>query len=223
MPNKVTSSGETQPLIGNDCHLYVEGFDPLRWTTPAFSDNELVSEAADVNIADWSVGEVEIVTRASDWAVNLAGKMRAAVEFQLLYGAHWAMFDALRGWFEARTVVNVWVADLPAGTPKAQGLNMPGLIVQFPLNQPVEDAVMVDTVRIVPAYQTSATDVRIHPRWLYDAAVVVADLPSIKLTPFQIEQAAKGKLAINTLDRGVLQGPEINDIFKIPAKKTAKK
>lgn len=224
MPNKVTSSGESQPLIGNDCHLYVEGWDSTRWTTPAFTAAELVDEAADVNIADWSVGEVEVVTRASDWAVNLAGKMRAAVEFQYLYGARWPMFDALRGWFEARTVVNVWVADMPAGTPKAQGLQMPGLIVQFPLNEPVEDAVMVDTVRIVPAYQidVAKNDVRVHPRWLLDQAVAAAELPNTKLTPFQIEQAAKGKLAINTTDQGVLQGDIINEIFKVKKKPTSK-
>lgn len=219
MPNKVISSGESQPLIGNDCHLYIEGWDSDRWTTPAFSATELVDEAADVNIADWSVGEVEIVTRASDWAVNLAGKMRAAIEFQYLYGADWPMFDALRGWFIARTVVNVWVADLPAGTPKAQGLNIPGLIVQFPLNEPVEDAVMVDTVRIVPAYQIDGNDVRVEPRWLIDAAVPVAALGDFKLTSFQTEQAAKGKLAILTTDKGVIQGPQINDIFKVPTKK----
>lgn len=215
-PNKVTSTGESQPLIGNDCHLYHEPI--TNWDTPGYSPGGELDEIGDVSLADWSIGEVEIVTRASDWAVNLAGKMRAGLEFTYLYGADWTAFNALLAAFTARTVLAWWVADLPAGTAKAQGLHMPGLIVQFPQNQPVEDASMIDTVRVVPAYAINTGDERIEPVWMIDNGGVFfnADDPKTRLqfNDFHSGLFQSGKLEIvhgPLGKRKLLRGEELAD------------
>ena len=210
---RLVSTGETQPLIGNECHLYAD--DMSNWAAPVHDASTLIDEAADVNLSDWSLAEVEVVTRAADWAVNLTGKFRAALEFQYLYGANWPIWSILQTAWMSRIPLAWWIADLEGSTAKAQGLRMPGYIVQFPMSEGVEDAVMHDTIRVVPAYAVDGTDVRILPVWFLEGGPVLFSEIAKTLTPFQIAKLEAGKLQVRAEGK-VLQGEALFDALKIP-------
>ena len=173
-------ANEVTPLVGNDCGLYLETGGV--YETPVWTE---ILESSDVSLSEWNVSEAEIVTRASDWAVALAAKFRCAIEFKYLWGADWAMLDILRANFMKREVMDVWFSDgnpVVGGLHTIQGLRAPVQIRQFPINQPNEEAVFVDTVRMTPTYaEDTVGGTRIEPVWyLKTATKAMGDSPALK-------------------------------------------
>jgi len=130
--------------------------------TPTWTE---ITEIGDVSLPDFSMGLAELKRRASSWTKNLATLIQSfSIEFRFVHGLGATNFDAMRANFLAGTAEEFAMVDGAIATSGTEGLRFPGLISEFPWDQPLEDVSGHD-IRIAVAYmEESATEV--DPSWL---------------------------------------------------------
>ncbi len=150
------------PLVGADCKLYRN---TGTVASPTWTE---IDEIGDLSLNGLGVNLAEIKRRANSWTKNLAALFSAiSIEFTLMYGFDATTFDALRANFFAKTVEEWAVFDGPIATTDHQGLRVPVVLSEFPINQPLEEAVSQSVVASIAYMVESATEV--DPSWLQTA------------------------------------------------------
>lgn len=147
-----------EPIVGGKCKLY---YNTATYAAPAWVE---IIECGDVSIADLGSNLAEISTRGSKWVKNLPAQMVMAVEFTYLYKADPPVFDFLRQAFFNQTSHEFAVMDGDIATVGSEGLRLPAVIENFPINQNLEEVTMVDTVRLALAYMCD-NDTVVDPEW----------------------------------------------------------
>lgn len=127
---------------------------------------DLIDAVGDVSIPDLSMGLAELKTRASNYTKNLATLIQSiAIEFDYKNGMDATTFGGLKDDFLAGTVKEYAVMDGAIATTGSQGLRMPGLIENFPWDQPLE-SVSSHAVRVAIAHYESPAGTVIDPSWM---------------------------------------------------------
>jgi len=165
------------PLAGNECKLYYEP--PPIATTFTVADAVLVTEAQDVNLS-LTTGTVDAASRASIYKAKVPTLTELSLTFSYLWNGDVAdtQLSALRTAFIERTVWHWAVMDNlivtaagPPATPGikgSQGVTFPGIITEFPIDQPLEGTVKVDIKVDLVRVKISGTIV--NPAWFVVAA-----------------------------------------------------
>ena len=149
----------SEPKTGKQMKLY------RNTGTDASPTWVLVCDISDVNINDLSVGTAELKRRCSDWVKALPTLFGlVTLEFTLLHGLDPTTFTAIRQDFFAKTVRQWAVMDGLIDTVGSEGLILPGLLQNFPWNQPLEDVSGHD-IQLVTGYLQESS-VEIDPYWL---------------------------------------------------------
>jgi len=153
------------PRVGLDCIL---AFNATLSNTITPASFTTVPEVMDLNLSV-AHGKIDTPSRASKWKSKVPGMTELSMTFGYNYQGDPGdtIFTTLRTAFLAKTILhfavmdNVLVSPGPAG---AQGLVFPGVIFDFPLDQPLEAAAKVD----IGVELTRAKDgaVIIDPVWL---------------------------------------------------------
>lgn len=146
------------PIIGLDCKLY---YNSATYGTPTWVE---VSEIGDLTLPDFTLSLAEIKTRSSVYVKHLAGLKTLSVEFDYLYGAASTVFNYLRTAFFDRTVEEFAIMDGPIATTGREGIRGPFFIESFPINQNLEEASMVQGVRLALSYLDQEGTSR-DPEW----------------------------------------------------------
>lgn len=146
------------PGVGHECKAY---YNSATYATPTWVE---IDEAIDVGIVEFSTTMIEIMTRKSQWAANRPGRTRLAVEASYLYRANSTVFNFLRAAKFANTAVDFSFMDGAIATAGSEGLRMWGYLAEFPINQALEEAVVLDTIRIAHGL-VLASGVRQEPTW----------------------------------------------------------
>lgn len=160
MPNK-------GPRAGIECKLYYQ-------TTVAATFNVtapvLITEVQDLNVT-LNKTSIDISSRASLYKAKISGLIECAIGFSLQYNADPddTIFTAMRQAFFNRSVWHWAVLDNIIATPGpsgAQGLTMPGEIMEFPIDQPLEDGMKIDVVVGLSRVKTGSPAALVDPAWL---------------------------------------------------------
>ena len=147
----------TQVQVGGDAKAF---YNTGTYAVPVWVE---IKAIGDVTIPDLNVSLAEIKVRMTKWNLNLPANFTAAVEFSYLWGADTAVFDYLRGAFFDRTITDIAIMD-GAMVSGAEGLRAHWMIENFPINQNLEEAMMIDTVRLAPAWFEDGGTLR-EPVW----------------------------------------------------------
>ncbi len=124
-----------------------------------------IDEIGDLSIADLTMGLAELKRRANGFTKNLPSIMQSiAVEFRLHFGLDSATFTVLRSAFFAGTVIEYAIMNDAIADEDSEGLTLPGIIEQFPWDQPLEEVSGHD-VRLATGYLVE-TSTEIDPAWL---------------------------------------------------------
>ena len=160
MPNK-------GPRAGIECKLYYQVTPAATFsvTTPT-----LVTEVKDLNVV-LNKTSIDITSRASLYKAKISGLIEAAINFSYQYNGDPddAVFTAMRQAFINRTIWHWAVLDNTIATPGpsgAQGLTMPGEIMEFNMDQPLEDAMKVDVVVGLSRVKVGSPAALVDPAWL---------------------------------------------------------
>lgn len=160
MPNK-------GPRAGIECKLYYQ-------VTPAATFSvitpTLVTEVKDLNVV-LNKTSIDITSRASLYKAKISGLIEAAINFSYQYNGDPddAVFTAMRQAFINRTIWHWAVLDNTIATPGpsgAQGLTMPGEIMEFNMDQPLEDAMKIDVVVGLSRVKVGSPAALVDPAWL---------------------------------------------------------
>ena len=160
MPNK-------GPRAGIECKLYYQ-------VTPAAVFNAtaptLVTEVKDLNVT-LNKTRIDISSRASQWKAQISGLKTAEISFGYQYNGDPddAVFTAMRQAFLNNTIWHWAVLDNTIATPGpsgTQGLTMPGEIMEFPIDQPLEDGMVVNIVVALSRIKIGSPAALIDPAWL---------------------------------------------------------
>ena len=158
------------PVAGNECKLYYQTTLAATFTV---AGSVLITEAQDVNLSmTKSTGDV--MSRASRFKTVVQGLISLELTFKYQYRAAAggdSAFTAMRQAFFADTVWHWAVMDNINATPGvkgSEGMTFPGIITEFPLDQPLEGAQTFD-VKVMPV-RAYASGTLIDPAWLVIAA-----------------------------------------------------
>lgn len=152
------------PRIGLDCIL---AYKTTLSNTISATGAVVVAEAVDVNLTA-AHGKIETPSRSSKWKSKVPGMTELSMSFGYLYQGDPGdtVFSALRAAFLAKTILHWFVMDNVMVTPGpagAQGMVFPGLIFDFPIDQPLEAAAKLDIgVELTRAKDGAAL---IDPAW----------------------------------------------------------
>lgn len=160
MPNK-------GPRAGIECKLYYNTTVAATFATQAPT---LVTEVQDLNVT-LNKTSIDIVSRASQWKAKISGAFDIAINFSYLYNGDPddTVLTALRGAFLNRTIWHWAVMDnliVNPGAPGAQGITLPGEILEFPIDQPLEDAMKIDIVVGLSRIKVGNPLALVDPAWL---------------------------------------------------------
>lgn len=150
------------PRTGADCKLY---YNSATNASPTWVE---VKECGDLSMPDFGINLAEVNIRDSAWEMSLIGRLKAAVEFGLLYNPSNAVWQAIKAAFLARTPMMFAVMDQAIATIGAEGLKAFFNIESFPITQNLDETSMVD-VRLSPAYKIE-TAALVPPTWLVVAS-----------------------------------------------------
>jgi hypothetical protein len=155
------------PRAGIECKLYYQ-------TTPAATFNvaapTLITEVQDLNVT-FNKTAIDIVSRASQYKAAISGAIDLAINFSYLYQGDPddAVFTAMRQAFINRTIWHWAVMDNLIATPGpagSQGITMPGEIMEFPIDQPLEGHQKIDVVVRLSRVKIGSPAALIDPAWL---------------------------------------------------------
>lgn len=157
------------PIAGNECKLYYQTTMATTFTT---AGAVLISEAQDVNLSV-TTGTADAASRLSLYKAKLPTLTELSLTFSLLWNGDVGETTqtALRTAFLARTVWHWAVMDNILTTPGvkgSQGLTFPGIITEFPIDQPLEGNVKVDIK--VDLVRAKVSGTLVDPAWLLVAA-----------------------------------------------------
>jgi len=160
MPNK-------GPRAGIECKLYYQTAVAATFST---SSPTLVTEVKDLNVT-FSKTAIDITSRASLYKAKISGTIEAAINFKYQYNGDPddAVFTAMRQAFLNKTIWHWAVLDnviTSPGPSGAQGLTMPGEIMEFPIDQPLEDGMTIDVVVALSRIKVGSPAAIVDPAWL---------------------------------------------------------
>jgi hypothetical protein len=162
-------TGQIRPVSGRECKLY---YNTTLATTFTVSGAVLITEAVDVSLSQTkNMGTV--ASRASEYAATVPGLQVIELTFGYQYRSdpNDSVFTALRQAYLGNTILHWAVMDNILATPGprgSQGQTFPGVISEFPIEQPLEDSQKIEVkVSVVRAY---ASGTLIDPAWLIIAA-----------------------------------------------------
>lgn len=160
MPNK-------GPRAGIECKLYYQTSVAATFNATAPT---LVTEVKDLNVT-FNKTSIDITSRASQYKAKISGLIEAAINFSYLYNGDPddAVFTAMRQAFINRSIWHWAVLDNTIATPGpsgAQGLTMPGEIMEFPIDQPLEDGMKIDIVVGLSRIKVGSPAAIVDPAWL---------------------------------------------------------
>lgn len=157
--------GTIGPVGGLECKLY---YNTTLGATFTVAGAVLVTEAQDVSVSI-AAGKIEAPSRASLWKPKLPGLR----ELQLTFGYNYqndpgdTVFTALRQAFLAGTILHWAVLDNLLASPGVKGsagFAFPGIIYDFPIDQPLEGAAKLDIG--VELVRHKVTGTIVDPAWL---------------------------------------------------------
>lgn len=125
--------------LGNDCKLYRNS---ATYASPTWNE---ITEVSDVSLPQ-SKGRGEFRTRASKYVKKKGGKIEAAINAKYTYDPGDDDFSVLLASFNTGTTIDCAIVDGPIATPGTQGLRADVEVMEFPIDQPLEDGVSVDMV-----------------------------------------------------------------------------
>lgn len=157
------------PIAGNECKLFYQTTLATTFTTAGAVQ---IVEAQDVNVS-LTNGTADAASRASLFKSKLPTTTELSLSFSLLWNGDVGdtVQNALRTAFLARTVWHWAVMDNILSTPGpkgSQGITFPGIITEFPLDQPLEGNVKIDVKVDLARVKVGGTIV--DPVWLLVAA-----------------------------------------------------
>ena len=157
------------PIAGNECKLYYQTTLATTFTT---AGAVLIGEAQDVNLSV-TTGTADAASRISLFKAKLPTLTELSLTFSFLWNGDVGdtTQNALRTAFLARTVWHWAVMDNILSTPGvkgSQGLTFPGVITEFPIDQPMEGNVKIDVK--VDLIRTKVSGTLVDPAWLLVAA-----------------------------------------------------
>jgi predicted secreted protein len=161
------------PRAGIECKLYYQTAVAATFsvTTPT-----LVTEVQDLNIT-LNKTKIDITSRASLYKAAISGTIEVALNFSLLYNADPddAIFTAMRTAFLNKTVWHWAIMDNLIATPGpagSQGLTLPGEIMEFPIDQPLEGNMKIDVAVALSRIRVGSPAALVDPAWLIVAPSV---------------------------------------------------
>lgn len=145
-------------LAGKNCKLYYNS------ATHASPTWVLIDRAVDVSISPFAKGEANVNSRASKWAKNIGTQIDAGISFGYRYKTGTdTVRDALIAAFLNGTPLEMAVMDGAIATTANRGLRAFMEIMEFPLDQPLADGVIVNVVaKVTYAEESSAV---VDPDW----------------------------------------------------------
>ena len=160
MPNK-------GPRAGIECKLY---YQPTVAAVFNATAPVLIPEVQDLNVT-LNKTSIDISSRASLYKAKISGLIEAAIGFSLLYNGDPddTVFTAMRQAFFNRSIWHWAVLDNTIATPGpsgTQGLTMPGEIMEFPIDQPLEDGMKIDVVVGLSRIKVGTPAALVDPAWL---------------------------------------------------------
>ena len=160
MPNK-------GPRAGIECKLYYQTSVSATFST---TSPTLVTEVKDLNVT-FAKTAIDITSRASLYKAKISGTIEAAINFKYQYNGDPddAVFTAMRQAFLNKTIWHWAVLDnviTSPGPSGAQGLTMPGEIMEFPIDQPLEDGMTIDVVVALSRIKVGSPAAIVDPAWL---------------------------------------------------------
>lgn len=150
---------------GHDCHLYYNTTIAATITPGSFSE---IKEVIDLNVP-FSIGKIDAPSRLSKFKPKIPGLTELSLTFGYNYQGdpNDTVLTALRTAFLNRTPWHWAVLDnliSSPGTAGAQGIVFPGIIYDFPLDQPLEGACKIDIGVELCRFKVSGT--LVDPSWL---------------------------------------------------------
>jgi len=153
------------PRVGLDCVL---AYNTTIAASPTIGSFVIVPETMDANLA-CAHGKIETPSRASKWKSKIPGMSELSMTFSYMWQGDPGdtVLTALRTAFLAKTpwhwafMDNDLTAPGPAG---AQGILFPGLIFDFPIDQPLEGAMKIDIGVELTRHKISGA--LVDPAWL---------------------------------------------------------
>lgn len=122
--------------LGGECKLYRN---TGTYGTPTWNE---VTEVEDLSLG-LSKGAGEFRTRASKWVKKKGGKIEASLEWKHIYDPGDDDFVVIRDAFLNSTSLDISVFDGAIATAGNQGLRANMEILEFPVDEPLEDGVSI--------------------------------------------------------------------------------
>jgi hypothetical protein len=123
-----------------------------------------ITLVGDVNLSDLGTNLAEVNLRASSYVLNLAAKLHGSVEMLVAYNPANTAMDALLTAFFAKTVYQFAFMDGNIATAGSEGFKAFCIIESFPIQQPLEGMVAIDTMRLALAYEEESNTL-VEPSW----------------------------------------------------------
>lgn len=143
--------------VGGDFNLYYNS------ATNASPTWVLINKVGDVNL-NLAATMAEIKLRISKWDLGLPSRLRIeSLDAQLATDIAGTVWDALRGFFLARTQKQFAVTNDNIATAGTQGFKFFGFFTAFPLSQPISEVAMGDCT-IGPGF-TEESSTLVEPTW----------------------------------------------------------
>ena len=142
--------------VGNDMKLY---YNSGTNASPTWVE---IQKVGDVTVP-MSAGVAEVDLRESNWLLNLASKLSGGYEFSLANDIGGTVYDALRGFFIARTAKQFASVDGDIAVSGAEGFKAFGQFTDFPWSQPTQEMSSHDVV--VSLSYTEESGSLVEPSW----------------------------------------------------------
>lgn len=157
----------TGPRAGIECKLY---FNAAVAATFSVASPTLITEVKDLNVT-LNKTKIDITSRASRWKAAIPGAFDIGINFSLQYNAdpNDTVFTTLRQAFLADTILHWAVMDNIVASPGpsgSQGITLPGIIYEFPIDQPLEDGMKIDIAVSLARTKIGSPAVLVDPAWL---------------------------------------------------------
>lgn len=125
-----------------------------------------ISQIGDLSIPDFARSLAELKRRGNDFVKNLAGLIQTiTVQFKMPFGLDNTNFTLLRNAFLAGTNIQYAVMNDDIAEAGSEGLVLPGILKQFPWDQPLEEVSSHD-IQIATGFMLNGSGAEVDPTWL---------------------------------------------------------